>query len=523
MSITGSFYTALSGLSTNGTAMGIIGDNISNVNTAGFKGSAAHFEDVLGSALTGVTGGNQTGAGSNVQTVDVNFVQGTFESTDVSTDVAINGKGFFVVKDATTNEKAYTRSGHFHFDNAGYFVNTLDKRVQGFLYNSTGTTLIESLSDIQVDQNSMIAPNPTAAAEMILNLDASKDVYTGPIKAVTIAAAGGAGAADYVVGDILTVVQSGGAVGTLTVASIDAAGGVATVTITTAGTGYKIEDALTTTTNSAAGAGCTINITNVTWDITDPTGSSDFSTPITLYDTLGQSHVLNVYFTKTEANTWQWHAVLDADDVLTADTDLDGTAQTPTGDYVLYGSGETTDNLTFNSSGVLTSPSGAIDFYDSANKVTFANGVAVSATTIDFTGTSQYGSSSNIQSLIQDGYAAGTASQVSIDDSGNIIAGYTNGQVKNIARLALGTFLNMNGLMRKGSSLYTETVSSGQPLTNKAGEGGMGTIAAATLEASSVDIAGEIIRMIVVQRGYQANAKVITTTDEMMNTLINMR
>ena len=92
MSITSSFYTGLSSLSTNGTAMGVVGDNISNINTTGYKNSSPQFEDILGLSLSGVQGANQTGAGTNVQSIDVNYIQGTFESTDVPTDVAINGR-----------------------------------------------------------------------------------------------------------------------------------------------------------------------------------------------------------------------------------------------------------------------------------------------------------------------------------------------------------------------------------------------------------------------------------------------
>jgi flagellar hook protein FlgE len=429
MSITGSFYTGLSGLNTHGTAMGIIGDNISNVNTAGFKNSSAEFQDILGLSLSGVLGGNQTGAGSNVQSVDTNFVQGTFETTDVSTDLAVNGKGFFIVEDPTTHETFYTRAGHFHFDNEGYYVNSLGERVQGYLYNGTGTELIETLADIQINQNSMIAPNATSAVEMILNLDSSEATDT--------------------------------------------------------------------------------------WDITDPAGSSGYSTPVTIYDTLGQAHVLEIYFTKTAANTWQWHAVIPSSDV---------TSGGGAGTYRLFGSGEVADDLEFSpTTGALTSPTTAVDLYDAANAIVFANGIAASAVTADLTETTQYGSESVIQSIIQDGYAAGVTSSVAIDGDGNITASYTNGQVKKIARLALSSFLNINGLLRNGSTQYSETVQSGQPLTNKAGEGGMGTISSSMLEESNVDLAGEIIKMIVIQRGYQANSKVISTTDEMLNTLIQLR
>jgi flagellar hook protein FlgE len=120
MSITSSFYSALSGLDAHAIAMQVIGDNVANVHTTGFKSSTAHFEDILGQSLTGVTGSSQTGAGAKVATVDLDFYQGSFETTNVSTDVAINGRGFFVVEDPTSDEKFYTRAGHFTLDNEGH-------------------------------------------------------------------------------------------------------------------------------------------------------------------------------------------------------------------------------------------------------------------------------------------------------------------------------------------------------------------------------------------------------------------
>ena len=430
MSITGSLYTASSGLNASGTAMSIVGDNISNINTTGFKGSSPEFEDILGLSLSGVQGNNQTGAGTNVQSIDANYTQGTFETTNIATDVAINGHGFFVIKDPSTNEQSYTRAGHYNFDNQGYLVTTLGGRVQGFLYNNTGTTLVQTLSDIQVNQNSMIPPQVTTTADMILNLDSSATPPTGG------------------------------------------------------------------------------------WDITNPTGSSNYSTPITIYDTLGQSHVIQGFFTNvsTAANprTWQWNAVIDGGDV------QGGTS----GVGQLYGTG----TLVFDANGVLTSPAAAVAFHDqTANPITYANGVDATDSTMNYSGTTQYGSVSAIQSINQNGYSPGIASNISIDDQGNVTAHYTNGQVKKIARLALANFPNINGLQRKGSTLFVETVKSGQPLINSPGEGGMGTISSSMLEESNIDMAAELIRMIVLQRGYQANSKVISTTDEMLNTLINVR
>ncbi len=420
MSITSSFYSGLSGLDTHASAMRVIGDNISNLHTTGFKNSSVHFEDVLGVSLSGVSGGNQTGAGVKVSSVDANFIQGSLMTTDVATDVAVNGRGFFIVQDPLTEEMFYTRAGHFQIDNRGYYVNPQGYQVQGYLYDSTGTTLIESLSDIQINLNSMIPPRVSSEVRMVLNLDASQS--------------------------------------------------------------------------------------SLVWDINDPSATSHFSTALNIYDSLGQSHQIRVYFTKTDDQEWGWNAVIDGADV------QGGTS----GTLSQYGSG----TITFDSLGRLTTGM-PVNFY--TGSVTFANGLTPPATTIDFTGTSQYGSPSAIQVLTHDGYAAGTVSGVSIDDQGNIVASYTNGTRRKIACLALADFPNLNGLSRKGANLFQATTTSGDPLLNRPGVGGMGTISSSMLEESNVDMAAEFIKMIIIQRGYQANTKVITTTDEMLAQLINIR
>jgi len=420
MSITSSFYSALSGLDAHSIAMQVIGDNIANNHTTGFKSSTAHFEDILGQSLTGVSGSNQTGAGTKVSTVDLDFYQGSFATTNVSTDVAVNGKGFFVVEDSTSDEKFYTRAGHFILDNQGYYVNTQGFRVQGYLYDNTGENLIETLADIQINQNEMIEPKVTSDVEVMVNLDAAESVKT--------------------------------------------------------------------------------------WDPDDAATSCNFSTALNIFDTLGQSHQVQLYFVKTDSQEWEWHAMVDGSDV------EGGTA----GELEEYGTG----TIEFDTSGELTTAM-PVTFY--TGSFVFANGLTPSATELDFTGTTQYGSESAIQSIVQDGYAPGMVSGMGIDEDGNIIATYTNGTVKNIARLALADFTNINELSRKGSTLYQSTTSSEEALYNKPGVGGMGTVTSSMLEESNVDLAAEFIRMIIVQRGYQANSKVISATDEMLAQLMNIR
>ncbi len=420
MSLSSSFYTALSGLDTHTVAMQVVGDNIANLNTVGFKGSTALFEDLLGSAMTTVTGVDQTGVGAKVSTIDGNFTQGTLETTGVNTDVGITGRGFFVVKDVSTNVDYYTRAGHFNLDTDGYYVTPHGLRVQGYLYDSTGTNLIESLTDIQLTNRNMAAPRVTSEASMVLNLDATE--------------------------------------------------------------------------------------TALTWDPANPGGTSNYSTATRIYDSLGNAHNIQVYFTKTGAQAWDWNAMIDGSDV------QGGTAGTP----VLYGNG----SLVFDNNGQLTTAMPG-SFYSGA--ITFGNGLAASATTLDFSGSTQYGSPSAIQSVSQDGYASGYLAGVVIDSDGTISGNYTNGVTQDIAQLVLADFVNLYGLARQGSQLYMATSESGDPLYDQAGMGGMGTVASGMLEEANVDLAAEFIKMMITQRGFQANSKVITTTDEMMAALIAIK
>jgi len=421
MSLQASFYSALSGLDTCSTAMQVVSDNIANQNTDGFKGNSVQFEDVLGESLGTVSGPTATGVGAKVASIDGNFTQGTLATTNVDTDLAVNGQGFFVLKDASSDVQYYSRDGHFNLDNNGYLVNTEGERVQGYLYDSTGTNLVSTLADIQVNQSSMVAPKETTDVDMALNLDASAATNT--------------------------------------------------------------------------------------FLLSNPGGTSGYSTNLTIYDSLGNSHVITEYFTKTAAQTWQWNATIDGSDV------QGGTAGTP----VLFGSG----NLSFDgTSGALvtTMPS---SFYTGA--VTFSDGVSASSINVDFTGTTQYGSSSAIQTVGQDGYAAGTISGITINNDGTVVGTYTNGKVKNIAQVVLANFTNLNGLERSGSQLYKSSTASGAPIYNQPEVGGMGAVSSGSLEESNVDLAAEFIKMIIYQRAYEANSKIISTGDDMLTQLPSVK
>jgi flagellar hook protein FlgE len=430
MSVGSAFYTGLSGLDTNGMAMGVMGDNLANTGTTGYKGSSIFFGDVLGLSLTGVSGGNRVGAGSKTQAVDVNYTQGTFETTGSGTDVAINGNGFFVVRNPGDGSVYYTRDGHLGIDNEGYYINSQGYRVQGYKYGLDSVTgeyaLEETLTDLQVTPGSINPPVATTSVKMKMNLDASADIKATP------------------------------------------------------------------------------------WAIPPTPDMYNFSAPVTIYDSLGSSHVIQVYFTKSSPSTFDWHALIDGGDVALG---VPGTAQ-------LFGSGV---GVAFDpATGEMTVPITSVPF-GAAGALTYKNGSASIATTIDFADSVSFAAPSMLQDLSQNGFPAGSATSVSIDEFGNLTAAYSNGTNKPLYRMALANFKSLGGLDRKGLTLYQSTIASGDPLYGKAGEGSLGKINPTMLETANVDLATEMIKMIIVQRAYQANAKVITMADEMMQAVQNIR
>lgn len=243
------------------------------------------------------------------------------------------------------------------------------------------------------------------------------------------------------------------------------------------------------------------------FDITDPENTSNYSTSTEIYDSLGGSHTATTYFTKTAANTWEWHMVVDSDE-------LDPSVAAST-DLTEVGSG----TLTFDTSGnLLTGGSGST----TAGAILWNNGSS-SGQQIGMTfDTTQRDNSSRVISQSQNGYPPGEVVEVSIDDEGTVIASYSNGDKINIARLTLATFNNAPGLEKNGGSLYSETAASGEPSVGTAGAS-QGYIYTNRLELSNVDLAQEFVDLITIQNGYSASSKVITTTDEMLQELINIK
>jgi flagellar hook protein FlgE len=252
-----------------------------------------------------------------------------------------------------------------------------------------------------------------------------------------------------------------------------------------------------------------------TFDITNPADTANFSQNVTVYDSLGASHEVTMYFHKNAANAWDWHAVVDSGDL------TGGTAGTPTE--------VATGDLTFTTDGALdteTIAASSWDFVDAtpAQAITFDFGTAI--TTDGGTGldaTTQFAAKSAPVALTQDGFAAGSVASISIAGDGVITGVFNNGQHRVLGQVVTADFANVSGLDRTGQNCWFETQDSGQALIGGANAGGRGSIVSGTLEQANVDLGTEFVNLISYQRGFQANSRVITTADDMYGELVNIK
>ena len=428
-----SLFTGVSGMNANGMSLSVIGDNIANMNTIGFKSSRVSFGDVLSQSLGGASGSSQIGRGVLVRSVDPTFTQGSFESTANGLDLAIDGDGFFIVNDSSS--RYYTRAGQFSLDKEGNVVNPDNLILQGYLADTNGN-ISGTLVDLTIGSAQSPA-NATTTADVAVNLDAAATV---PAAAFTLD-----------------------------------------------GNGDGTDN--------------------------DPANFNGSST-ITVYDSQGGAHEVSLYYEKTAANAWTVHYVHEAP----ADANL------------LIEAG--TQNLTFDVNGALVDDNSgtAIDFTFGATvsapqPVTFDFGTGTGETPAGtgLDGSSQFAADFSVNSLSQNGYGAGFLKSVAVSEDGLITGIFTNGQTRQIGQVALAKFVAPTELTKAGRNLFAESYDSGQPIVGAAGTSGIGRTLSNALELSNVDLAEEFVRMITAQRGFQANSRVITTTDEMISELVNLK
>jgi flagellar hook protein FlgE len=261
--------------------------------------------------------------------------------------------------------------------------------------------------------------------------------------------------------------------------------------------------------------------TTAAFDVDDPGNTSNFSSTLTVYDSLGVSHVINIYFRKdTETatgNTWQWFAVVNDTDSESGLTEVQASG---TLDFDSNGALDDESAITypvgsgFNFSGGATADQ-VIDF-DFGTNIASEGGTGLD-------GTTQFGSTSATIFQSQNGYASGSLRNITITQDGYITGIFTNGQTRAVGQVALAKFLAPTEVKKMGKNLYSESSESGQPIISIPGASGTGVVLSNTLELSNVDLAEEFVKMIISQRGFQANSKMVSTSDELMQELINLK
>jgi flagellar hook protein FlgE len=437
MALTGALFSGVSGINSNGNALNIIGDNIANVNTVGFKSARPVFFDLLSVEV----GGTKIGTGSRLATASRVFVQGGIETTNSSTDLAIQGRGMFVLKD-TQGGTFYSRAGQFGLSDDGSLTNPSGLLVQGIQLDGDGNPT-SGVTGIVLGQ-SVVEPSETTTMSLVANLDATA-AEPVPLMPADVGPASTAG----------------------------------------------------TATSDLPG----------NWF-----GASNFSTVITVYDSLGQGHDLTVLFRKTATpNEWDYRIVANAADI------TGGTA----------GELQQVSNagglLAFNADGTLDTANTVIT---NIGPVAWANGGSsqtIAATEILYDGSTQFALPSSVSSLSQDGSRAGVLRGINIGENGVITGLFTTGGTRPLYRLALGDFTNPEGLTHIGNSLFLESPNSGPVLLGSPADGSFGTVLSGSLELSTVDLATEFVKMVTTQRGFQASSRTITVTDTLLEEVANLK
>ncbi len=514
-----SFYIPLSGLDADSTALNTIANNLANMNTNGFKAQTTNFGDLFYQQV-GTTGSGdriQVGTGVQVAANSTDFSEGSISSTDVSTDAAVNGAGFFVL-DGGGGSQLYTQNGGFQLSSNGTLETADGLAVMGYPATNGAVNTNGGLVDINIPTGQVMQPAATTNFSMTQNLDSQSAV---------------------------------GAQTTGQVQVYDSLGNTyeATVTYTnkgdnTWGYGISMPDTLKANSSTAAGV-TTINYnfgssggtlatvdpgTNLT--ITGPTANGTATTTaptVTAGETVGNpgppatGYVAALDAAITAAGITGVTVTSTAGGQLS----ITGTGISTSGSVIQdpVASANATGTMTFNSSGNLVSPATDV------SGITFA-GLSDGAATMNLNlnlyganGTgdiSQTAAASSTSATSQNGYASGQYDSFSINASGVISATYSNGQTQNVGQLAIATVSNEQGLVDVGSTEYQVTTASGNASEGVAGTGGRGTIEGSSLEASNVNISAEFSDLIVAQRAFEANSKAVTTFDTVTQETINM-
>lgn len=568
-------YSGVSGLESNQTEMNVIGNNIANSNTVGFKSSSVTFSTALSQLLSaarapqGNTGGvnpTQVGLGTQIASINQLMTQGSFQSTGSPTDLAIQGNGFFVINNGTQNY--YTRAGNFSLDQNGTLVQSgTGYDVMGWeaTPNSSGQSYVNTNSPIGAIQiNSNATMNAVATSQMSLtgNIDSSSG-----IQPTTITVTGNNGqqysvqftfspqtsnfnpfssaqtynwTAKIVSGPTGSVGST--ASGTI---SLDQNGNVTGDSATNL---YINNGSLSTASSTTTVSGATISLPTsgaISFSQSDNTANTVtagynnpvYTTSTQIYDSLGNPYTVYIDMTNlgtvsgsgssttwgSGTNTaWAWDARLANGTPVNLTTSSGSAAANPSfGVLEFNSSGKMVGNFSIN--GTQGNPPLNPTNAPSGISFTPSDGAATVNSQISFTALTDMAGTSSATISNQNGNAQGTLQSFAINTSGQIIGTFSNGLTNTLGEVALANFNNPSGLQAVGNSLYSQSANSGTPQVGQAGTGSLGTFVPGSLEMSNVNLAQEFSNMIVSESDYDANSRVITTADAMLSTLMNMK
>ena len=412
------FSQAVSGLNAASSNLDVIGNNIANSATVGFKSATVSFADMFADSKVGL--------GVKVAAVTQDFNDGTTTSTSRGLDVAISQSGFFRMTD-TSGAVYYSRNGQFTLDANRNIVNADGLQLTGYPATGTPPTVQTGANPVALNvPTTAMSAKATSAAALVANLNSTDSTPTK----------------DW------------------------------------------------TTTNT--------DLSNIDVD------TYNSKATMTTYDSLGNEHNINLYYVKTGDNSWKMYPV----DGTTGQSAA-GTGANADGSY----------NVTFNSSGQMTSPTATVQLATAT-----LNGSAAGTFNLNLAGSQQQNTgTSTFGNPTQDGYKPGDLTSYQINNDGTVVGTYSNEQTQTLGQIALANFANPEGLKSEGNNVWSATNSSGQALVGLAGTGNLGTLTAGALESSNVDLSKELVNMIVAQRNYQSNAQTIKTQDQILNTLVNLR
>lgn len=468
MSLQGALFTGVSALSTYSQVISIIGNNIANVNTPGFKESRGNFSDIL-SQSSGSSGNLQIGRGVRMNSVDTLFTQGSFQSTSLGSDLAIDGEGFFIVKNPDTGAILYTRTGDFALNREGSLVNSQGLLLQGFDIDTNGNAL-PFVRDINI-AGQAFPPSISTDAQINVNLNSDDNVILDPNTGTLIA-----------------------------------------------------------------------------FDPANPVGTSNFSTALTVFDSLGNGHTAEMYVQKTGNNDWRWLVTAREDDInglsgpdlvvlaqgnLTF-TDTGALDTVVTTDRINYAAAppalvtlapqEQGSNVIFDfANGAQLGQPIAFDFGTPRQIFDGTNFVASPGAPTGLDATTQFASTSSTLFQSQNGFGSGVLQSFSVDQQGVVRGLFSNGQTLDLLQVALTKFPSNSGLNLVGRNLFSQSQLSGDPVVSAPGTSGLGAIVGNSLEVSNVDLSAQFVELIRAQQAFQANARVITTGDELLTEAVNLK